>query len=380
MIKSIFLSLVLLATVTAAEKFTIVIIPDTQFPIQTCPSVTDSQFSWIARHKDSLNIKYVMHVGDVTDGSTTAAWTNASEAVRLIENAGIPYIICAGNHDFNGGTLSNFTTAFPVSRLQTALQKTSYAQWGGSFPEGLSDNSYHLFSAGAVNWVVLSLKYDAGSDTAIMTWANSVATTFADRKLILVTHDYLTGSGTRSTAGGTPLWNNLINRHNNFLFVVCGHTMPVSRRTSTTSLGNSVYEMLTDWQNTVACSYDNSITRILEFDTQNRQVAAWTLSPPDNRRLTDAANQFALTNIDFGTLVAIRPEGDRTAFALPASVAGVNEVRIYALNGKLIRTFENSKALCAAEKQMHLHARSGLYLVAMFRHGIPALKRDVFLQ
>jgi hypothetical protein len=381
--KLFFLNLLLCASMAFAQKFTLATIPDLQYATQSCPAVTDTLFSWLARHKDSLNLKYVMQVGDFTNGATTSQWTSASNAIKYLEDDSLPYIISPGNHDYTGGdghngTLTGFNAAFPVSRMQAVLQKTSYAQWGGSYPAGTNSNSYHLFTAGGVNWVMLELEYEIGSDAGTMTWANTVATTYASRKIIVVTHDYLANNGTLSGAGGSPIWSNLVNKHNNFMFVVCGHTWPIAKTTTTTSLGNPVYQYLTDWQNSgTPCSSDNTLIRLMSFDTQNKQLSTTTYSPNGNVKLTDAANQFIVTNIDFGTIVAIGPQGDRAGYALPTSLAGVNKVRIFSIDGRLVQEFAVRAGAAEADEIIRQFTRRGVYIVAMYENGGLVAKRSI---
>ena len=338
----ILLSLILLtANVVwgaAAERFTFVIVPDVQYATSLCPNFTDNQFSWIAGHRDSLAVAYVLQVGDFTNISSASEWAEASHAVSLIEKAAIPYLLCPGNHDYGIiSGLDNFNASFPVSRIQSALQKSGAASWGGSYPAGKNDNSFHLLTAGGVRWVLLSLANDVGGDSGVMAWANGVATAFPDRKIILLTHNYLQPGGAKSGAG-RALWNNLVNRHANFLFVICGHDTPVVRSVSVTAFGGAVYEMMVDWQNLLSpCSSDNSYLRMLEFDTRARTVSAWTYAPPTGAMNTDAENRFVLTGVDFGPVLSVsQPSGgsdSRFRAGLPGNAVAV---RRYSLTGRLL--------------------------------------------
>ena len=56
-------------------------------------------------------------------------------------------------------------------------------------------NSYHLFSAGGTDWIVIVLEW-APSDAAVR-WANEVLAKHPKRKAILVTHAYLCDDNTR---------------------------------------------------------------------------------------------------------------------------------------------------------------------------------------
>src|SRR6185437_11437768 len=85
------------------QDFTIIVLPDTENEAQFFPSVLDSQTSWIVNNQKALNIQMVLGVGDiVNDGADPAQQANADAAVRLLDNAGVPYMLAIGNHDYDG--------------------------------------------------------------------------------------------------------------------------------------------------------------------------------------------------------------------------------------------------------------------------------------
>ena len=81
------------------QDFSIVVLPDTQNEAQFYPSVLDSQTSWIVNNQKALNIQMVLGVGDiVNDGADSTQQANADAAMRLLDNAGVPYMLAIGNH------------------------------------------------------------------------------------------------------------------------------------------------------------------------------------------------------------------------------------------------------------------------------------------
>src|SRR5688572_29407875 len=89
-----------------AEKFVMIVLPDTQGETaQTPPSHYTSQMSWIVNNKTALNIKYVLHVGDLVNWDTPFSnpphymYVHGSNGFNQLFNAGIPYAIAVGNHD-----------------------------------------------------------------------------------------------------------------------------------------------------------------------------------------------------------------------------------------------------------------------------------------
>src|SRR5512140_155773 len=83
--------------------FTVVVLPDPQNETQYLPQVLNSQTQWIVNNRQALNIQMVLTEGDnINDGASTAQLQNLDAAFRLLDNAGIPYLLAIGNHDYNG--------------------------------------------------------------------------------------------------------------------------------------------------------------------------------------------------------------------------------------------------------------------------------------
>ena len=82
-----------------AQKFVIPVMPDTQNEVVDRQEMFLSRFRWIIEMKDSLNIPFVLHVGDVVNYDNLFHWKNAGAGFEMLDNAGIPYAIAVGNHD-----------------------------------------------------------------------------------------------------------------------------------------------------------------------------------------------------------------------------------------------------------------------------------------
>jgi hypothetical protein len=135
----------------AAEDFTIVVLPDTQnYSDDNQETFFMDQTDWIVGNKDTLNIVYVAHVGDIVNtASSTAQYDNAIAAMSLLEVPstglpdGIPYGVVPGNHD-SPTTNYNLAKYFGVSRY------SSKGYYGGSYDSDNEDN-YTMFSAGGID-------------------------------------------------------------------------------------------------------------------------------------------------------------------------------------------------------------------------------------
>src|ERR1035437_9279941 len=93
---------VTLTLVTRNQPFTVVALPDTQCYTRKYSGATHEIFTaqtqWIVDHKDELNIAFVLHEGDITDGNSAWEWTNARASMSLL-NGVVPYALAVGNHD-----------------------------------------------------------------------------------------------------------------------------------------------------------------------------------------------------------------------------------------------------------------------------------------
>ena len=89
-----------LAQVTAPD-FSVVVLPDTQFYAQSYPQIFNQQTQWIVNNQANYNIQFVLGEGDVVNTAEQAVqWQSADAAVKLLDNANIPYVMAIGNHDY----------------------------------------------------------------------------------------------------------------------------------------------------------------------------------------------------------------------------------------------------------------------------------------
>src|ERR1700690_2691527 len=82
--------------------WTLIALPDTQYYSSTYPEIFDAQTNWIINNTAALNIRYVLHEGDIVDSDLDGQWTNASHSMHLLDLK-VPYALAVGNHDYPGG-------------------------------------------------------------------------------------------------------------------------------------------------------------------------------------------------------------------------------------------------------------------------------------
>jgi Calcineurin-like phosphoesterase len=224
--------ILLLPSFTRAQDFTIVILPDPQNATQSFPQVLNSQMQWVVDNRQRLNIQIVLDEGDtVNDGAMTAQWQNADAAFRLLDNAGIPYLLALGNHDYNGFApkvsrdLAGFNQWFGPARF---FGKEFYR---GSFPPGSNANSYGVLTINGKQYLFMALEYRPTA--AALDWAETILVANPDKEAILAVHSYLLSAGYREdlcdsqdmpggNANGQEVWARL-RKYANVEMVVGGH-------------------------------------------------------------------------------------------------------------------------------------------------------------
>ncbi|MBL4634869.1 MAG: metallophosphoesterase [Kofleriaceae bacterium] len=301
------------------DGFTIAILPDTQGYSQFYPEIWQAQTDWLADNADLLNVKIVIHVGDLVEGSWRAdQWQVAQDKMGILTQAQLPFIIAPGNHDY--GAIRDSRNARDRSTLLDQyfpLQSfEAMPTFGGVYPEGERvDNSYHTFEAGGSKWLVLALEF--GPRDALLDWANDIVLEHADHKVIIATHAYLYPDGTRydwATKGadqahsphtygiaespeglndGQEMWDKFVSRHSNIVAVVSGHVLDDGLGYQVSRGAGQVHEMVANYQ-----SYDfagDGYLRLLQFDDENKKAWVRSYSPFRDSAFRDEANQFRFT-------------------------------------------------------------------------------------
>ena len=188
-----------------AQEFTIAVIPDPQFytdsyETEDCKNLGlyGETVYWIVDNKNLYNIKFVTHMGDITNNApVTAQWEIAKNAHQLLQFNNIPFSVIPGNHDYEADNpfippypaydpctrdLTNFRTYFGATHFNPPWYTDAH-------PGGI-ENTYNTFEVGDLKFLILNLEYAPRAD--IMDWAHSIIQSFPDRRVIVTTHCYQT--------------------------------------------------------------------------------------------------------------------------------------------------------------------------------------------
>lgn len=256
----------------SASAFCMVWMSDTQHYYGAYAPIFTDMTDWIAENKDALDIRLVLHTGDIVGASRSKEqWTYAREAMGRLDGK-VPYLLACGNHDLGKKYASdNFNTFFDPIETQPLR--------GGFFGDGRS--RYALFSAEGRDYIFISLSMGRKSpNEAEYAWANGLLQRYADHIGVILTHSYLYGRGGH-TGHGDKIFNRVVAPNPNVWLVLCGHCRGVNRRTEEIDddgdglADRTVYELLANYQD--APKGGGGYLRLLTF--LEDKVAFVTYSP-----------------------------------------------------------------------------------------------------
>ena len=136
--------------------------------------------------------------------------------------------------------------------------------YAGQYSEyyGDSYNSAHFFTAGKLDYMVVTLDFGAKDD--VLDWANEIIARHPNRNVIITTHAYLFRDGTTLDSGdiepaskgdatrnnGDQMWDKLVSKHSNIVMTLSGHDpwSSIVRTELTGDNGNKVQNFLIDPQ------------------------------------------------------------------------------------------------------------------------------------
>ncbi len=271
------------------EEFTIIVLPDTQLAVQDYPDILQSQVDWIVANKEELNIKLVLHVGDVVQRPDNE--TQWAIAVKELSKIDVPLFVVPGNHDM-----------LPVYPNRSEEQNGSdYSPFNKYFGDENKDMVVELDG----EYLIIGLEF-CPSDKDLLE-ADIIISQHKDKKVIVVTHAYMAQRGRSSPidflhCGKSPErfaedWNNgediyqeLIKKHDNIFMVHSGHFLGQSYQTSCTN-GKPTHEILQNYQ--YLPNGGEGLLRIYGF--KKDKITVLSYSPVYDQYLGDEANSFNLT-------------------------------------------------------------------------------------
>ena len=299
----------------ADTKFTMVVMPDTQREVNGTAEKAKrftNRIQYLADNKAALDIRFVMQVGDLVDwdAGDHLMYQRTANDLKILETAKIPYALVPGNHDtaavgVGGGPCSGCTGAQVHANLRVTTTFNSFhpashfSALAGQYEDGKVDNAFHLFEAGGLQWMVLSL--ELWPRTAVVDWAKTAVAAHPRHNVIIITHSYLNGGGGIEGSNGgygdnSPqyVFDNLVKQYANILFVMSGHVGLADYRVDTGLKGNKVYDIM-------QCFHDEvtNPSRFLEFDIAKKTVSSRVYGAFTGETKVGTATTFTISNVAF---------------------------------------------------------------------------------
>jgi len=299
------------------DSFTLVVLPDTQNYTDRDGRYLEhfeSQTKWIAANVGRLQIKYVLHLGDIVQHNRDEQWKRARAAIGRLDGK-VPYALVAGNHDCgpngNGATRESL-----LSKYFPPEDHRDWPTFGGTKDAGRLDNSFHTFQVNGNHFLILALEWGPRDET--LAWADQILTRHPDHRTILITHAYMYYDDTRydwatrankqhwnphsygienqpgGVNDGQQLWEKLVRRHAGMMMTLSGHVLEdgLGRLSSRGERGNVVHEMLVNYQ--MHTEGGTGWLRLMEFRPDGKTVQVKAYSPSLDKYRTDPQNQFRL--------------------------------------------------------------------------------------
>jgi hypothetical protein len=289
----------------AAEDFTVVVLPDTQYYSDNAALAQNfiTQTQWTLDNREALNIKAVIHNGDIVEdgNSQDEEWQRATAALYRLESAlpglpdGLPYAVNVGNHDSGvDGAIGQRDQTQKYNEYFGIDHFMGRTYYGGHYGAD-NDNWFMTFSAAGIDFLVINLEWDR--ETAVFDWARQVLRDHPNHVAILNQHYILNSNGTFGAQGSAAY--NALRTEPNLRLTTCGHIGGESRREDVFG-GVTVFSMLADFQfycpngATSGCNDGDTWTRIWKFSPSQATLKVETYNIRRDVYRTGAQSEFTL--------------------------------------------------------------------------------------
>ena len=148
------------------------------------------------------------------------------------------------------------------------------------------DNTYHVYTAGGISWLVLNL--ELWQRPGALSWAQRVVKAHPQHNVIVVTHSYLTAQGkisTKAEYGDTApsvLARKLVKKYPNVRMVFSGHVGQAAHRVDKGVHGNRIDSF-------VVAMHSNTTNpmQLVRVDTKKNDAQVLGVRPADQHPLSE---------------------------------------------------------------------------------------------
>lgn len=273
------------APFSVQPMFSIVWITDTQYMSERFPENFDSLCNWIVDYSEVLNIKAVIHTGDmVQHPESLGEWNRASHSIGILLKKNIPYCWDAGNHDKLGSSWYGKSFRAFDTKLMSGKD-----YWVDDILDGKNTALYFR----AADWDFLIINMEFQPTCRVMNWANQLIERYPNCHTIIATHAYLNGVGEYEewthSYEQSYFEEKVLGSHSNVFLTLNGHFQ--DGNTGRTFAVNR-HELFFNYQHTGG--EGDATLRILTFSREEDAIFVNTINIVTNQFLTDPENCFTL--------------------------------------------------------------------------------------
>ncbi|MBQ8857713.1 MAG: cell wall-binding repeat-containing protein [Lachnospiraceae bacterium] len=248
---------------------------DTQYYAESFPYHYTNMNQWIVDNADEWKIRYVFHTGDIVDDcDMLGEWKVADGAMKIFDDAGMPYGVLGGNHDVYAGA-EGYGSYWQYFGEERFADKDYY---GGSYDN--NKGHYDLLTENGEDFVIIYMSWDIYEEE--LNWMNEVLQKYSDRKAILAFHRYINAKGEIDYTGKL-IQEQVVAKNPNVFMVIDGHYHGASYNiTSFDDNGDgvddrTVYQVCTDYQTDPEGG--SEYIKFMYFDLENNKVYLNSYSP-----------------------------------------------------------------------------------------------------
>lgn len=210
-------------------------------------------YDYIINNAQDKKIAHVFGLGDITERASVWEWVQkgcpyapdeefsiAVEQFKRMQAAGLDFSLVRGNHE----SWDTYNKYLGTGEASADLGYSEMVDDVYVHPNGTVDytNTIHYFSAGNLDYMVITLDY--GASDAVLKWAGEKIEANPYKNVIITTHAYMHKDGTTIATNdsvapsrdsdnvvydktninnGDDMWNKLISRYPNIVLAMSGH-------------------------------------------------------------------------------------------------------------------------------------------------------------
>ena len=283
--------------------YTFAAVGDTQWLSYEHKDKLSSIYDFLSENSESMKIKNVFGLGDITEHNTEDEWLSAKQNIYKLYGK-TNFTLVRGNHDIKYDSQEEKETA--NKQFENYFDNDIYrTQIDGCYNDNPT-NSYKIMQIGDINYLFINLDYGPSDD--VLNWASSVVSNYPEHMVVVSTHAFLFRDGTTLDSNdvcppkkdygnnnGDELWDKFVSKHSNIFLVLCGHdpSSDVVHSTMIGDNGNKVTCLLINAQYVDKYIYPTGMIALLHFSNDGQRIDFEYYSTIQ-KKFYKSTNQFSI--------------------------------------------------------------------------------------